>query len=453
MKTQFTTQKNKVSRSLLIKALMLFVCLVAMTGVSSPKAFGQDIRVRFFVMSSCSEGDAQLRPAAGVSVQISNAYVTTDATGYGSIYVRPGLYDIRASQPGASFAFVDRRAENARFRPDARGFVTIALRNAEETLDVRMLTCSGNSQNSAGVVIAPGVGGVTISPGPGGITVSAGGVGVGVSQGRRARLTNINNNVEVQTGSGYWVRPSEGMELSPGDRVRTGVMSSVYINFWEGHSGQLKERSQLQIKSNGAWIDYGEIRVVTGQPRSTPSDFELSTPACTINVRGTIFTANYEEPQQSSLVWVEEGTILLTPSNRSLQTVTVYGGQEVRVTRSYISPAATRSVGVIVAPAIIVGPSMTGLWVTSSGDTVQFTQDGNRVTGNYHGGLGNGVLVGATDSSGVFRGTLTLGQGMNATTGSVLLSPTPDGRLEGTLSSSVYNGPVVLTRSGSRLRE
>lgn len=457
MNTQFTRLNKIVTRSLAIKAFMFVVCLLATAGVSAPEAFAQpDISLRIYTVSSCGEGDSQINRASGVSVQLNNSYVTSDATGYATVYARPGLYDIRASQPGASFAFVDRRGDNARYRPDSRGYVTIPLNNSEETLEIRMLTCA-NTQSTgagAGVVIAPGVGGITISPGAGGISVSAGGagIGIGVGQTRRARLSNINNSVEVQTSSGYWVRPTEGMELNSGDQVRTGIMSSVNINFWDGHHGQIKERSQLQIRSNGGWLNYGEIRVTTAQPRSNPSDFEISTSACTVNVRGTIFTVNHEETQQSTVVWVEDGTVVMTPSNRSMQSVTVYSGQEVRVTRSYVSPVSSRGAAVIIGapgPVIVATTSspVGGVWVTSTGDTIQLTQDGSRVTGDYRGALGNGILVGTMDG-GIFRGTLTIGQGMNATTGNVVLTPTPDGRLEGTLSSSVYNGPMVFTRSG-----
>jgi hypothetical protein len=398
----------------------------------------------------------QLYSASGVAVEIGGASFTTDSTGYASAYVRPGLYNIRATQAGASFAFVDRSGDTTRYRPDSRGYVTVPLNYSEETLQVRMLTC-GTTGAAAGVVVSPGAAGITIAPGVGGISVSAGGAGVTVgvaAQTRRARLTNINNNVEVQINGGYWVRPSEGTEIGSGDNVRTGVMSSVNINFWDGHTGQVKERSQLQIRSNGAWLNYGEIRIATGQPRQSPSDFEISTSACTINVRGTIFTVNHVEPDGSTVVWVEDGNILLTPSNRSMQAVSVYSGQEVRVTRSYVSPVTTRGAAVIVGTpgAVVVASSpITGVWVTTTGDTVQLTQDGARVTGTYRGVLGSGYLAGMMDG-GVFRGTLTIGQGLNAVSGNVVLTPMPDGRLEGSVSSSVYNGPWVFTRSGAVIR-
>lgn len=450
MKTHFS--RRSITQSLATKAFMFAVCLLALAGAAAPAALGQDIRVRIFTRSSCGEADAQVYNASGVAVEIGGATITSDSTGYASAYFRPGLYNIRATQPGASFAFVDRSGDATRYRPDARGYVTIPLNYSEETLNIRMLTCSTTGA-AAGVVVAPGAVGVTVTPGAGGITVSAGGAGVavGVAPIRRARLTNISNSVEVQVNGGYWMRPSEGMEIGAGDNVRTGMLSSVTINFWDGHTGQVKERSQLQIRSNGAWLNYGEIRVSTAQPRQSPSDFEVSTNACTINVRGTIFTVNHVEPDTSTVVWVEDGTIVMTPANRSMAAVTVYSGQEVRVTRSYVSPVSTRSAAVIIgAPSTVVVASspVTGVWITSTGDTVQLTQDGTRVTGTYRGVLGTGVLAGVIDGGGVFRGTITIGQGLNAVTGNVVLTPMPDGRLQGTVSSSVYNGPWVFTRSG-----
>jgi hypothetical protein len=453
METLFNS--TRVSRSFVIKAFTLAVCLLALAGAAAPAALGQDIRVRIYTRSSCSEGDAQLNTASGVAVNLGGGDIVTDSTGYALVYMRPGLYNVRASLPGASFAFIDRTGDATRYRPASTGYATIPLNYSEETLQVRMLTCSTTGA-AAGVVVTPGTAAITISPGAGGITVSTGGAGVavGVVQTRRARLTNISNNVEVQINGGYWVRPAEGMEIGAGDNVRTGMLSSVTVNFWDGHTGQVKERSQLQLRSNGAWLNYGEIRVSTAQPRQSPSDFEISTAACTINVRGTIFTVNHVEPDTSTVVWVEDGTIMMTPSNRSLAAVNVYSGQEVRVTRSYMSPVSTRGAAVIVGTpgtVVVTSTPVTGVWVTSTGDIVQLTQDGARVTGTYRGVLGNGVLAGVMDG-GVFRGTITIGQGMNAVSGNVVLTPMPDGRLEGTVSSSVYNGPWVFTRSSGVIR-
>jgi hypothetical protein len=200
------------------------------------------------------------------------------------------------------------------------------------------------------------------------------------------------------------------------------------------------------MRAMGGALNWGEMRVTIGPPGSVPSDFEVTTAACTVNVRGTIFTVIHEEQPQSSTVWVEEGMVLVTPTTPSLASVTLRSGQEARVSNTYISPVMTHGVAVVVDV-----PTLTGIWLTSTGDTIQLTQEGNRVTGTYSGILGRGTIAGILEGR-TFRGTVSIGQGMSTTTGNVTLTLTPDGRLDGTVSSVVYNGPWILSRGGGRMQ-
>lgn len=416
---------------------------------SAPNAFAQpDIRVRIQTMTSCSEGDSRVSTASGVSVRLGSLNLYTDSTGYAVTYMRPGIYEISASQPGTTFAYVDRRSDAVRFRPDSRGLATVPLNVNDETLEVRLLSCGVASAGVSvgGVAVSPGA--IVVAPGTGGISVSAGGTGVAVAVGpiRRARLTQINNNVEVQLVGGGWTRAYEGQEVGAGDRVRTNYLSAVSLRFWDGHVAQLRQRSQLNIRNSGGELGYGEVRVAIGPPGSMPSDFEITTTAATINVRGTIFTVLHDETPQSTVVWVEEGVVLVTPTTTSLQSVTLRSGQEARVTRSYMSPVMMRGATAVVAVDV---PLLTGVWLTSTGDTIQLTQDGNRVTGTYRGILGTGTINGILDGR-TFRGTVVIGQGMSSTSGTVVLTLTPDGRLDGTVSSVVFNGPWILSRGQIR---
>ncbi|HVG34974.1 MAG TPA: FecR family protein [Pyrinomonadaceae bacterium] len=448
MKTPFSHREK--SFPLHTRTLLFVIGLLVISGASATNAFAQpDIRVRIQTMTSCSEGDSRVSTASGVSVRLGSLNLYTDSTGYAVTYMRPGIYEISASLPGTTFAYVDRRSDAVRFRTDSRGLATVPLNVNDETLEVRMLSCGVASAGVSvgGVAVSPGA--IVVAPGTGGISVSAGGgTGVAVAVGliRRARLTQINNNVEVQLVGGGWTRAYEGQELSPGDRVRTNYLSTVSLRFWDGHVAQLRQRSQLNIRNSGGELGYGEVRVVIGPPGSMPSDFEITTTAATINVRGTIFTVSHDETPQSTVVWVEEGVVLVTPTTTSLQSVTLRSGQEARVTRSYMSPVMTHGAAVVVAVDV---PLLTGVWLTSTGDTIQLTQDGNRVTGTYRGVLGTGTINGILDGR-TFRGTVVIGQGMSSTSGTVTLTLTPDGRLDGTVSSVVFNGPWILTRGQIR---
>lgn len=430
------------------RTLLLLIGLLLITGASATSAFAQpDIRVRIQTMTSCSEGDSRVSTTSGVSVRIGSLNLYTDSTGYAVTYLRPGIYEISASQPGTTFAYVDRRSDAVRFRPDSRGLATVPLNVNDETLEVRMLSCgvAAAGVSVGGVAVAPGA--IVVAPGPGGISVSTGGAGIAVAVGpvRRATLTQVNNNVEVQIAGGSWNRAYEGQEISSGDRVRTSYLSTVTLRFWDGHTGQLRQRSQLSIRNSGGELAWGEIRVSIGPPGGVSSDFEITTTACTVNVRGTIFTVMHEEAPQSTVVWVEEGVVLVTPTTTSLSSVTLRGGQEARVTRSYMSPVMTHG-AVVVAAGV---PLLTGVWLTSTGDTIQLTQDGNRVTGTYRGILGTGTINGILDGR-TFRGTVVIGQGMSSTSGTVVLTLTPDGRLDGTVTSVVFNGPWILSRGQIR---
>jgi hypothetical protein len=430
------------------RTLLFLIGLLAIACASATNAFAQpDIRVRIQTMTSCSEGDTRVLTASGVSVRLGSLNLYTDSSGYAVTYMRPGIYEISASQGGTTFGYVDRRSDGVRFRPDSRGLATVPLNVNDEALEVRMLSCSVASAGVSvgGVAVSPGA--IVVAPGTGGISVSAGGTGVAVAVGpiRRARLTQINNNVEVQLVGGNWNRAYEGQEVSPGDRVRTNYLSTVSLRFWDGHVAQLRQRSQLNLRNSGGELAYGEVRVAIGPPGSMPSDFEINTTAATINVRGTIFTVSHDETPQSTVVWVEEGVVLVTPTTTSLQSVTLRSGQEARVTRSYMSPVMTH--GAVVA--VVDVPLLTGVWLTSTGDTIQLTQDGNRVTGTYRGILGTGTINGILDGR-TFRGTVVIGQGMSSTSGTVVLTLTPDGRLDGTVSSVVFNGPWILSRGQIR---
>jgi hypothetical protein len=448
MKTR-TSQREK-RFPLHRKTLVLFTGLLVILAASAMSASAQpDIRVRIQTMTSCNEADAHVAYASGVNVRIGSLSVYTDAGGYAVAYLHPGIYEVSASQPGNFFAYVDRRSDGVRFRPDSRGLATVPLNYNDETLDVRMLSCggAGAAVSVGGVAVNPGA--IVVAPGPGGISISAGGTGVAVAVApiRRARLTQVNNNVEVQLAGGAWVRAYEGQEVSSGDRVRTGYLSTISLRFWDGHLGQLRQKSLLTMRNNGVELSYGELRVTTNQPVAVSSDFEVTTTACTVNVRGTIFNVIHDETPQSTLVWVEDGLVLVTPTTTSLSSITLRGGQEARVTRSYMSPVMTH--GAVVA--VVDVPVLTGIWLTSTGDTIQLAQDGNRVTGRYQGILGTGIINGVMDGR-TFRGTVVLGQGMSSTTANVVLTLTPDGRLDGTVSSVIYNGPWVLSRGAGRIQ-
>lgn len=448
MKTRASQREKRFP--LHTKTLFLFTGLLIIFAASAMSASAQpEIRVRIQTTNSCDEGDSRVAYASGVNVRIGSLTVYSDSSGYAVAYLRPGIYEVSATQPGNVFAYVDRRSDGVRFRPDSRGLATVPLNLNDETLEVRMVSCgaAGASVSVGGVAVNPGA--IVVAPGTGGISVSTGGAGIAIAVGpvKRARLTQVNNNVEVQLASGAWARAYEGQEIGPGDRVRTGYLSTISLRFWDGHLGQLRQRGQLTIRNSGAELSYGEMRVTTAQPTSVASDFEVTTTACTVNVRGTIFNVTHEETPQSTLVWVEEGVVLVTPATTSLQSVTLRGGQEARVTRSYMSPVMTH--GAVVA--VVDVPLLTGVWLTSTGDTIQLTQDGNRVWGTYRGILGTGTINGVMDGR-TFRGTVVIGQGMSSTSGTVVLTLTPDGRLDGTVTSVVFNGPWVLSRGAARLQ-
>ena len=126
------------------------------------------------------------------------------------------------------------------------------------------------------------------------------------------------------------------LSLLPGDHLTTGPNASASIT-GPGAEFRLDRDSDIRISSltvgNPVWessllLKSGEVSaaIVSG------ARLEIDTPTAASSVRGTIFRSRFDAAQQANTVSVQEGEVLVTPKNRSLEPVVVRAGSQVRVT-------------------------------------------------------------------------------------------------------------------------
>ncbi|MBL7071814.1 MAG: FecR domain-containing protein [Candidatus Omnitrophica bacterium] len=149
-----------------------------------------------------------------------------------------------------------------------------------------------------------------------------------------AHLSVMTGTVEVLPAlTGQWQGASEGMELTGGDKIRTGIDGMLSITFSNGSIVTLKENAEFEIRSlsvseNKNDIDY-KLKLTMGKLRAMveelgdESSFEIETPTAVAAVRGTLFYLYVLEADESDIssdvkerlkteLFVEVGGIIYT---------------------------------------------------------------------------------------------------------------------------------------------
>jgi hypothetical protein len=165
-----------------------------------------------------------------------------------------------------------------------------------------------------------------------------------------------NETCATVTRDGQELEAQEGMELDEADRVRTESNCNLVVGINGDDQSLLaalgvSESTEFDIlllalgKPNRFEfaLKRGQIRSEVIRERG-PTQFRISSPAATASVAGTIFTTGYETQERVSRVAVEEGAVLVTPTNPELQPVTVNAGQQVKVTQNNVGPVTAYSV-------------------------------------------------------------------------------------------------------------
>lgn len=125
---------------------------------------------------------------------------------------------------------------------------------------------------------------------------------------RIASIKDINGKVEVSLSKGKWIPAEKGMQLNPGDLIRTKTNSFAIIKIngaGETALVELKEKSQLNLskmlinkeenyQQTLLDLSLGKILIKAQKLHADKSRFEVKTPTSIVAVRGTTFSVAVE---------------------------------------------------------------------------------------------------------------------------------------------------------------
>lgn len=144
-----------------------------------------------------------------------------------------------------------------------------------------------------------------------------------------ATLQAVEGTVEMlPAGSASWVVASSGEGVKPGDRIRTGALSTARLSFFEGSVSDLEPESEISISQMTSRRRGGGNRVIVRQwlgqahyqveaLRDSASRFEVRTPTALAAVRGTAFAITVET-DGTTTVEVEEGMVSVTSGGKTV---------------------------------------------------------------------------------------------------------------------------------------
>ena len=139
-----------------------------------------------------------------------------------------------------------------------------------------------------------------------------------------ARADSVNGEVRYRTAEDPTVRPLKaGTELSIGSEISTGDDGTMFLRFADGSELALKPNSTIKLDSMSAFGDSGmvdsRVRLIEGRVEFNvkrksegESHFEVTTPAATTAVRGTVFRVNMAARDVTSRTEVTQGEVAVT---------------------------------------------------------------------------------------------------------------------------------------------
>lgn len=137
-----------------------------------------------------------------------------------------------------------------------------------------------------------------------------------------AVLQDLQGWVEVETASGKWLTAEPEQVITAGQRIRTGPLSSVVLQFQDGSQARLKADTEIAldtlITAEGEetrsivmtqFSGESTHQVVPNQSQS--ARYEVNTPSGTGEARGTEFEV-IVTPQETTYYYVLEGKVAVT---------------------------------------------------------------------------------------------------------------------------------------------
>lgn len=176
-----------------------------------------------------------------------------------------------------------------------------------------------------------------------------------------ATIIAMDGDVSYKEGlGGGWPECRVGQRVGSNVELHTGPESSVTLQYLDGSTLVVKELTQLMIGillvradryKMELLLKLGEIKASVPHRETVRSDFHCGTPAAVSSVRGTVFIVRHDATTESTTVSVEEGEVLVTPTNTTLSPVTLSAGQRMRVTLNGVEKLTPPETGKVdVAP-------------------------------------------------------------------------------------------------------
>ena len=147
-----------------------------------------------------------------------------------------------------------------------------------------------------------------------------------------ATVTSVTGDVSARTGGGDWCDAAVGLKLVVNDDIHTGPDSVAVVTFLDGSVLNVYQLSETAIGDVSATpnrpkirmlLKMGEIAAEVNHEVDRQADFAIRTPNQTASVRGTKFVIAYDPGDDTTLIRVDEGQVLVTPENTAFKPMVV----------------------------------------------------------------------------------------------------------------------------------
>lgn len=162
-----------------------------------------------------------------------------------------------------------------------------------------------------------------------------------------ATIESIVGDVSYRVNEGEWADAVVGQRAIVNSDIHTGPDSEARIRFSDGSLLVIHEQTEAAIGDLSgarnqpkirALLKMGEVAADIHHEVATEADFAVRTPNQTASVRGTVFAVSYDPEEGESDITVQEGQVLVTPANTSLQPLLLGAGQRVSVSMDEVGP-------------------------------------------------------------------------------------------------------------------
>ncbi len=147
-----------------------------------------------------------------------------------------------------------------------------------------------------------------------------------------SHVLEVAGDVEVQKlGQATWQRATNGLPLTPGDRLRTRAQSRAAVQFSDRSILRLNESTTLEIQpprraeKNRFRLPFGSLFFFN---RGKPSDIEFETPVVSGAIRGTEFMLEAAEANGATRLALLDGAVELSSADA---TVSMQSGEQARI--------------------------------------------------------------------------------------------------------------------------